>query len=102
MPKEVKHISDEKLDEVTENLLDERREAGGDAACIKGVASITDIFVELRESRSLINEQRDLLREVLDDVYQQVMYGGEAASSLNFDEINRWEERYQAFMLRAT
>jgi hypothetical protein len=51
-----KRISDEKLAEVTENLLDERRRVGGDTACIKGVASITDIFVELREARAQIRE----------------------------------------------
>ena len=66
-------ISDEKLDEVTENLLDERQCAGGvDAACIKGVASITDIFVELRESRSMIREL-GYIRDIWRQDYEQLV-----------------------------
>lgn len=67
-----KRISDEKLDEVTENLLDERRRAGGDVACIKGVESITDIFVELRESRVQLRELEQI-RDMWRDDYEQLV-----------------------------
>src|SRR6266566_2662359 len=110
MPEEVKRISDEKLDEVTENLLDELRHNGGvDAACIKGVASITDIFVELRQARSLLREMEHI-RDIWRQDYEQLVQVAEmyvdafgademltATEALRLtmvqDAIDRWRNR---------
>jgi hypothetical protein len=88
----MQRMSDEKLDEVIENLLDER--AGGiDGAFIKGVPSITDIFVELRELRHI----RDIWRQ---DYEQLVQVAEMYVDAFGADEMLTVTEALRITMVR--